>query len=121
IAGNNNYTVTLTQSFDNTDIVPQTCTATVTVNPTPTCSIDGPSAVCGNSTNTHCSTVLPAGGTVTHSWTITGDGTISGSTTGSCVTVIAGASGSYTVTDNITRNDCPSSCSKTVTVNANPT
>ncbi len=97
------------------------CQKTVTVNPNPTCSINGPAAVCAGSTNEHTSTVLPAGGTVTHSWSISGDGTISGSATGATVSVIAGTSGSYTVTDNNSRNGCLSSCQKTVSINENPT
>jgi hypothetical protein len=100
---------------------PGSCQKTVTVNAGPTCQIDGPGAVCDGSTNQHCSTVTPAGGTVTHSWTITGNGTFSGATNGACVSVVANGAGSYTVTDHITRETCTGSCEKSVTVNANPT
>ncbi len=90
----------------------------MTVYPVPSCSIAGPDPVCENSTgNIYTSTVLPAGGTVTHNWTISGNGTIIGATNGASVTVTAGLAGSYTLTDNITRNGCTSSCVKTVTVN----
>jgi PKD domain len=96
--------------------------ATVTVKDTPTCSIAGPDPVCGGTTNTYTSTVLPAGGTVTHLWSISsGNGTIVGSTTDPSVSVLAGASGSFTVTDNASRDGCLTSCSKTVTINPIPT
>ena len=98
------------------DGCPGQCTEEVTVLPNPTCSISNPGPFCPGSTNTHTSTVLPAGGTVTHSWSIIGNGEISGPTTGATVTVIAGAAGTYTVTDNILRDGCPGSCNITVTV-----
>ncbi|MBA4408158.1 MAG: hypothetical protein C0397_01890 [Odoribacter sp.] len=98
---------------------------TVTVNPTPTCSITGSNSVCSGSTNSYTSTVLPAGGTVTHLWTITplGAGTISGSNTGATVTVIANAvcaTSTFTITDNSSRDGCTTSCSLVVTVNPPP-
>ncbi len=100
---------------------PSSCSVIVTVNPNPTCTIDGPDAVCGNSTNTHANVVLPAGGIVTHSWSITGNGTIQGATNTASVTVLAGATGQYIVTDAITRNNCPGTCNKTVIVKPIPT
>src|SRR5213592_199640 len=71
--------------------------------------------------HTYTSTVSPAGGTVTHSWTISGNGTIQGGTTGASVTVVATAAGSFTLTDTITREGCPGQCQQTITVNPNPT
>ena len=91
------------------------------MNPSNGCSINGPAAVCAGTINTHASTITPAGGTITHSWSITGTGTINGSTTGASVSVIAGAAGSYTLTDNFIKDGNPGSCTKTVTVNAIPT
>ncbi len=85
------------------------CQATLTANPNPTCEITGPPQVCAGSTHQYCSTVSPPGGTVTHSWSISGNGTIVGSTTGACVNVLAGPVGggtSFTLTDNVTRNGC---------------
>jgi hypothetical protein len=93
----------------------------VTINPKPTCSVSGATAVCGGTTNSYTSTVLPAGGTVTHSWSISGDGTITGPKDGPSVRVIAGASGTFTLTDNITRDGCPSQCALRVLVNPSPT
>lgn len=112
------YEVTVSDTFGCTT----TCTVTLAVNPNPTCTIAGPSPVCaGSAGNTYSSTVSPSGGTVTHSWTITGNGTIIGSTTGASVSVTAGAAGTFTLTDNITREGCPGQCTLTVTVNPNPT
>src|SRR5262249_7880867 len=111
------YTATVTDANGCTS----TCTAELIVSPTPSCSIGGPNPVACNSTgNTYTSTVTPAGGTVTHSWTITGDGTIVGATDQASVTVTAGASGSFTLTDNVTRDTCPSSCSLTVNITPCP-
>src|SRR5207237_319871 len=111
------YTATVRDAFG----CISTCTATLIVTPNPTCVITGDNPVCGLTTHTYTSTVSPAGGAVTHSWSISGDGTISASTTGSSVSVTAGASGSFTLTDNITREGCPGQCTLTVPVNPNPT
>jgi len=97
-----------------------TCTASVRSNPNPTCDINPKNAVCGGSTNTYTATVSPSGGTVTHSWSLVGNGTIVGLSTAASVTAVAGASGSYTLTDNITRDGCPGQCNVTIPVNPNP-
>src|SRR5439155_7706751 len=97
------------------------CTLTVTVNPSPTCNITGDSPVCGGTTHTYTSAVGPAAGTVTHSWSISGDGTITGPKDGASVSVTAGATGSFTLTDNITSDGCPSQCTLSVPINPNPT
>ncbi|HXF48904.1 MAG TPA: HYR domain-containing protein [Verrucomicrobiae bacterium] len=84
----------------------------------PPCDIVGPSPVCGGSTNQYCA---PGGTGVTYSWSITGNGTIVGSTTGQCINVQADASGSYTVTVTATQSNGPSStCTKTVTISPLP-
>lgn len=95
---------------------------TMTVNPVPVCSIAGALNVCASSTgNVYTNTITPAGGTVVHSWTISGNGTIIGPANGASVTVSAGAAGSFTLTDAVTRDGCsPASvCSYTVTVDPN--
>ncbi|PYI80272.1 MAG: hypothetical protein DME26_21905, partial [Verrucomicrobia bacterium] len=74
-------TYTLTDNITR-DTCPGTCSITVTVNPNPTCTITPAGPFCTGTVNTHTSAVLPAGGAVTHSWSITGNGTIQGSTTG---------------------------------------
>src|SRR5439155_665253 len=114
-AGTYNATVTDANTCTNA------CIATLAVTPSPSCEITGDSAVCGSTTHTYTSAVLPAGGTVTHSWTISGDGTINGSTNGSSVSVTAGASGSFALTDNTTRDGCPGRCELTVAINPAPT
>src|SRR5204862_4796882 len=104
------------------DGCPGTCNVTITVNPNPTCSIAPTAPVCTGTSATYTSTVSPAGGTVvTHAWTITGNGTIVGSTTGSSVVALAGAAGTFTLTDNVVRDGCPGTCNVTITVNPNPT
>src|SRR5215813_13479863 len=89
--------------------------------PCPTCSVAGPASVCGGSTNTYTETITGTCNNQVISWSITGNGSISGSTTGSSVNVLAGSgSGSYTITATVTCANCPSpgvSCSQTVTVN----
>src|SRR5207249_8690245 len=47
---------------------------------------------------------------------ISGDGTIIGPTDGSTVMVVAGSTGSFTLTDNITREGCLGQCMLPVTV-----
>src|SRR5207249_10994477 len=91
-------------SFTHTDNItrngcPGQCTVTVPINPSPTCNIGGDTVVCGGTTHTYTSTVSPASGTVTHNWSISGEGTISGPKDGSSVSVTAGASGWYRLTE----------------------
>src|SRR5439155_8690 len=119
-------TAGVTGSFILTDDItrdgcPGQCTLTVPISPTPTCSITGDSPVCAATTHTYTSTVSPADGVVKHSWSISGSGTINGSTTGASVSVTAGASGSFTLTDNITRDGCPGQCTLTVPISPTPT
>lgn len=121
-AANFNGTVTLRLTSADPDgngpCVAASADRTINVTPTPSCSISGLSEVCNSSSNNYTSTITPSGGTVSHSWSITGNGTITSGTTDAMVTVQAGAAGSYTLTDNITRNGCTSQCTKTVTVNS---
>ncbi|MCC6752714.1 MAG: HYR domain-containing protein, partial [Saprospiraceae bacterium] len=89
---------------------------TITVEALPSCSItgaDGP--LCPSASETYAG---PAGMS-SYSWSITGSGTIPGSTSDPTVSVSASAtcSGSFTLTLVITDGDgCSSSCSKVVTV-----
>jgi plastocyanin len=118
-----------TRQFDTVGSFPYFCqnhptseTGTIVVNPQPTCSITGPAAVCsGSSGNVYSATVLPGGGVVTYAWSLSGNGSIVGGTTGSSVTVDAAASGSYTLTLDALRDGVPTQCTLPVTVNANPT
>jgi plastocyanin len=103
------------------DGVPVDCSKTVTVLQNPTCSISGSTTVCaGASGIAYSATVSPIGGTVTYAWSITGSGSIVGSTTGSSVSVDAGAAGSFTLTVDVARDGCPGQCSTGVTVIASP-
>jgi plastocyanin len=95
------------------------CTKTVTVNANPTCAISGPDPVSESAPgNLYTATVTPVGGTVTYSWSISGNGILVGSTTGSSASVTAGAAGSFTLSLNITRNGCTGTCQKIVTVSS---
>ena len=98
---------------------PGSCQKIVTVNPVPpTCTVSGADTVNASSTgNSYSATVSPAGGTLTHSWSITGNGTITSAITGASITVNAGAPGSFTVQHDGTRDGVAViACSKTVTV-----
>jgi hypothetical protein len=90
-----------------------TCSKTVSIE-NPACSITGPAPVCGSSTNTYSALGAPGG---SFSWAVFGDGTIRGSTAGSSISVIAGTSGSYTLTVTVSKAGCSSTCMKTVLVN----
>ena len=89
------------------------CEDTVTVSALPACSINGPDLVCPGSSNVHCA---PAG-LPSYSWSISGSGTIVGSSTSQCVTVQAGSgcNTSYTLNLNVS-GACNSNCSKIVQV-----
>lgn len=101
---------------------PFQCTRVVTVSAPTTCTIGGSASVATGSTgNIFTSTISPAGGTVTRSWSISGNGTITSATNTASVTVTAGAPGSFTLTLNAVRNGCAGSCQKIVTVDPAPT
>jgi plastocyanin len=94
-------------------------TRLLTVNENPLVSVSGSDPVSpGSAGNVYSAAVLPAGGTVTYGWLISGNGSIVGLSTGSTVSVTAGATGSFMLTLNATRNGCPGQGQKTVTVGA---
>ena len=87
--------------------------ADVIIKPLPTCSISGTDSVCPASTNTYSA---PASLSA-YSWSITGKGTISGSSTGQTVSVLArGTCGTYTLNLTTTLNGCTSTCSRMFTI-----
>ncbi len=94
--------------------VSSACSALVLCASPPACNINGPNAVCAGSTNTYSSSATTG---ATHSWSISGNGTIVGSTSGGSVTVAAGATGSFSLTDNMTLAGCPGQCNLTVPIN----
>src|SRR6266566_354945 len=86
------------------------------VNPPPSCSITGSVTLCPSSTGNSYSG--PAEMT-NYSWSISGNGTISGSTSGQTVSVTAGALCNQTLTLTLTgtsTNGCSTTCSLPVTV-----
>jgi plastocyanin len=94
-----------------------TCQTTVTVNQNPTCTIAGADTVAATSTsNAYTVSVSPVGGTLVYSWSITGNGTITSAINTASVTVNAGAAGSFTLTQNGTRDGVAFQCQKIVTV-----
>src|SRR5919108_4495300 len=113
------YELTVTDRFGCTT----TCQATLNVNPNPTCTIRGDNPVCPGTTHTYTSTVDPAGGVVTHSWSVDPPGcaTINGPANGESVSVTFNGPGTCTLVDTITRDGCPGECRFPVTVNPNPT
>ncbi|HRI61447.1 MAG TPA: choice-of-anchor D domain-containing protein, partial [Saprospiraceae bacterium] len=116
-AGSSGYSLFLTVTDANG--CTSTCSDQTPVKGSPTCTLTGPDPVCGNSTGNVYSVNNGSYPISFYSWSISGNGTIVGSTTGSSITVTAGASGTYTV--NVTSmgfNFCPSFCSKTVTINS---
>jgi hypothetical protein len=79
------------------------------------CSITGSTNVCPASTNVYSGPAEPG---YIYQWTISGNGTISGSSTGQTVTVVAGAScGLYTLTLVTSLNGCAgTACTQIVNV-----
>jgi hypothetical protein len=95
------------------------CTETddvvLTVGPLPSCSLTGPAVVCpASSTQFHG----PAG-MGSYAWTISGNGSISGSTNSKDVTVTAGSAcgTNFTLILTVNSNACSSQCSMEVMVN----
>jgi hypothetical protein len=89
----------------------------VTVNPLPICSISGDELLCPSSTDNIYSA---PDGEYTCSWSITGNGSISGATNEQSVSVTAGSNcdETFTLTLTITNeNGCSSTCETTVNVN----
>ena len=87
----------------------------VTVNPKPSCSISGSDAVYTNSTNSYSA---PAGMS-SYSWTVTGNGVLSGSSTGQTINIVAGSNcnQAYTISLSTTNGySCSSNCSLNVSV-----
>jgi len=91
------------------------CTKTIIVKPAPSCSITGDAIVTTGTTNNMYTG--PASMT-SYNWGISGNGAIVGSASGATVNVTAGAVGSYTLTLTTTLNDCSTTCTKIVSVNA---
>lgn len=89
------------------------CTKTINVKPIPPCNISGASNVTTGTSNNQYTAPINLS---SYSWSITGNGFIVGSNTGSVVNVTAGAAGSFTLTLTTTLNGCSLTCNKQVTV-----
>ncbi|HNW77227.1 MAG TPA: hypothetical protein PKJ28_10120, partial [Bacteroidales bacterium] len=92
-----------------------TCTQSITVSAAPPCSITGDTGpVCPNTSHTY---TAPAG--YTYAWSISGNASITGSTTGQTVNVSAGSTcpGDFTLTLQISdTNNCTSRCALPVQI-----
>ena len=92
------------------------------VCPPPTCAISGPTSVCTPGTSTYTAQTDGTGNAFL--WSISGNGTLVGSATGSSVQVASGAPGSFTLSVTISRDaalgGCSTTCAQTVTVNPPP-
>ncbi|HEX6846746.1 MAG TPA: hypothetical protein VF144_07200 [Chitinophagaceae bacterium] len=89
------------------------CIKPVFVKPLPPCDITGLSNLTSGTSNNDYT--APANMS-SYSWSIAGNGSIVGSTSGSSVNVTAGAAGSFTLTLTTTLNGCSITCNKVVTV-----
>ena len=115
-SGQYKVTVVFHSSGADCNVTSDSRNRTLTVNPTPLCTISGNSSVFAGSTNNlYTSNPIPSDN-VTHSWGISGNGTVVGSLTGATVSVNATGAGTFTLTDNISRLSCTSSCTYVVTV-----
>ena len=115
-SGQYKVTVVFHSSGADCNVTSDSRNRTLTVNPTPSCLISGNSSVFAGSTNNLYTSTPNPSDNVTHSWAISGNGTIVGSLTGSTVSVNATGAGTFTLTDNISRLSCTSSCTYIVTV-----
>ena len=87
----------------------------LTVSPLPVCSITGPTSTCpGASTQFRAPPGMSA-----YSWSIAGNAAITGSSTQQTVTVTSGSlcGQQFTLTLNVTSNNCSSTCASDVMVN----
>ncbi|MEZ4960201.1 MAG: HYR domain-containing protein [Saprospiraceae bacterium] len=110
------YTLTLVLVDGNN--CSSSCTKVVTVGALPACTVTGPMVVCAGSKG---NSYLGPLGSVFYTWSISGNGLISGGSQQQEVLVDAYTPGSYTLTVSATDADgCTSSCSQLVTVVANP-
>lgn len=106
-----NFVLALTAAANNGAI--SQCTKTVTVSALNPCSINGPATTLpGSSGNIYSA---PANMS-SYSWLLTGNGAIIGPPTGQSVNIIAGATGTFTLTLTTTLNGCIGTCNQTVIV-----
>ncbi len=107
-------TYILTVSSDFGCSFSDTVNVTLISNPPP-CSISVNGPFCPSTTNQHCGPV----GMASYSWSVSGNGSISGSSTGQCVNVLAGSgcNATYTLSLTVTNaSGCSTTCNKEVLV-----
>jgi hypothetical protein len=108
--------VQVTETITATSCAVTTAHDNVTINPLPTCSITGADQLCPFSTG---NIFTVSSGMSSYTWSISGNGSISGLVNGLSVTVSAGSNCNSTFTLSVTITDshgCVSSCSKSVLV-----
>jgi hypothetical protein len=79
-------------------------------------TVSGKGSVCAGSVDNIYTAATPAG--ATHSWAISGSGSLVGPTDGSSVTVAAGATGSFTIIDSVMLNGYDGAGSMIVTIDS---
>ena len=107
-AGSITVSLTITQNGSSS-----TCTKEVNVNPVPNCTILGSSSVVNGSAGNN---YVGPSGISSYNWSITGNGSIVGSTNSQSVSVTAGAPGSFTLSLTTGLNGCSSTCALIVAV-----
>ncbi len=116
VTGSVTNAVAVTMITSDSNLANNTASVTTAVNAGPPCSINGPETMCPNSAGNVYS--APPGMS-SYSWSISGNGTIVGSTTDQSVSVTAGSAcgSSFTLTVNVATPDaCSGSCSATFNV-----
>ena len=95
--------------------IKSTCSSVVDVNPLPVCDISGAGSVCPGETGL---VYTGPAGMDSYKWTISGSGTIVGSTTSQSVTVDAGGTcdTDFTLVLNVTKGGCANTCDLTVDI-----
>jgi autotransporter-associated beta strand protein len=115
-SGKYKVTVVFHSSGADCNVTSDTRDRTLNVNPTPSCSITGSGTVYAGSTGNIFTSSPDPSDNVIHLWSISENGTISGPTNGTTVSVTATGPGAFTLADNISRFGCTSLCTYVVSV-----
>ena len=115
-SGQYKVTVVFHSSGADCNVTSDSRNRTLTVNAIPSCSITGNGSIYTGSTGNIFTCSPTPSDNVIHTWSITGNGAIIGSTTGPSASVNANSPGPITLTDNISRFGCTSSCTYIISV-----
>ena len=115
-SGQYKVTVVFHSSGADCNVTSDSRNRTLTVNPTPSCLISGDASVFTGSANNLYTSTPNQSDNVTHSWIISGNGTINGLSTGSSVLINASVAGTILLKDRTTRLGCVSSCTYPINV-----